>query len=143
MRWILSAYVLIGAAIAVLADLGQYPPGIRELHGMPMGDKLLHLLFSGGLALALNCWLIGGGWARPWRALTWGTLVAAALCTAEEATNLITPHRGAELLDLAANYLGILLIGAAPIALHLLIRPPAAPSGQGDAAGQANALAGE
>ncbi|TWT85455.1 hypothetical protein Pla123a_02620 [Posidoniimonas polymericola] len=137
MRWILSAYVLFGAAMAVFADLGQYPPGISQLHALPMGDKLLHLMISGGFALLLNCWLIGSRWGKPWRTLLWGTLIAAALCTVEEATNLFTPYRGAELLDLAANYAGILLIGAVPVALHLLIRPPAA------ALPQANPLGGE
>ncbi|TWT32561.1 hypothetical protein KOR34_43240 [Posidoniimonas corsicana] len=127
MRWILCAYLLISVALAVSADLGRYAPLINEVHSAPMGDKLLHTLFSGGLALLINCVLLGRRTGSPWAALGLGATIAAALCTLEEATNLLTPYRGAELSDLAANYLGILLLGTAPIAIYLLARRGPAP----------------
>lgn len=117
MRILLGAYSLICLTLILMMDLGQAVPFHQAVLSAPLGDKLLHACFAGVLALLLNITLLRLQSGRRWRVLATGTLLAAAVCTAEEATNLMTPYRGCELLDLVANYTGILLIGLAPLAL--------------------------
>ncbi|MCA9240191.1 MAG: hypothetical protein KDA37_08330 [Planctomycetales bacterium] len=118
MRLVLACYLLFCLGIVLSADLGHYGP-LLALHAAPLGDKAIHVAFAGGLALFTNLALVGVFKRRPLRAALLGSLAVMVLCAAEETTNLLTPYRGFEFADMAANCLGVLLIGLAPPALIL------------------------
>jgi VanZ family protein len=120
--FLLLAYALTGLWIVLMADTGHVNPFLLAIHTAPLGDKVLHALFAGGLALLTNLVLL----SRPgasWRSLLAGGLIVMAACAVEEASNLLTPYRACDLGDLMANNLGILLLGCAPLVIALHRRP--------------------
>lgn len=114
MRFLLSAFVVLCLLLVVLMDLGQLTQFQRALHYAPYGDKMMHALTAGLLTLLLNLTLLKMHPIRPRRMVLAGALLVAVMCSIEEATNLLTPYRGCEVLDLLANYTGILLLGLMP-----------------------------
>lgn len=118
MRLVLALYVLFCLAVVLCADTGHYGP-LVALHSAPLGDKAMHLVLAGSLSLLTNLLIVGGVRRRPMRAMALASLGLMLLCAAEELTNLLIPYRGFELADMAANCLGILLIGFLPPALIL------------------------
>lgn len=117
MRVTLTLYILMCLVILIVADLGRLGTTFSAVTDAPLGDKVLHVLFAGGLALLVNAVALRQFPRGRWEALAIGTAIAVLVCTVEEATNLLTPHRACDLADLLANYLGILLIGLAPYAV--------------------------
>lgn len=118
MRLSLCLYVVACLVVLLLADLGRMRPELAALTAFPLGDKIAHSLIAGFFAFLTNLTLLRHWPVGRWKSLAVGTLLVASLCTLEEASNLLTPYRGCELGDLVANYLGILIIGVAPFALH-------------------------
>lgn len=115
MRILLAVYMLLCLTLLLLMDLGRAPVLLTALRNAPYGDKALHVVFAGTLGLLLNLTLLRLRVTPRWRALLAGAALAALVCTVEEASNALTPFRGCEALDLAANYAGILLLGVAPL----------------------------
>lgn len=116
---VLLSYVLTLCSLALLADTGVIEPWLQRLHALPMGDKTLHLLLAGSLCLVVNLTMIGRMPTRRLHAVALGTLATLVAVTLEEFSNLLVAFRGFSLADLAANYLGVLIVGVLPIAAWL------------------------
>lgn len=108
------SYVALLAATIAAANSGHLPLFAQYIHDLPGGDKVLHFLMFGTLALVANLALIANGKRRLARAIVTGCLIAAIVATVEEFTNQFVPSRDWSLGDLAANYLGILCLGVIP-----------------------------
>lgn len=122
MSRLLIGYSTVLSVVAVLADTGVLNPLLEELATYPLGDKIVHFLLVGTFALLLNM-AVGMklktgilGKVLP------GTLLALAIATGEECSNLLVVSRTYCLSDLVANYLGILCLGVIP-AVWMLTRP--------------------
>ena len=108
------AYAALLAATVVAANSGHLPSFAQYVHDLPGGDKVLHFLMFGTLALVANLALAASGKRRLARAIVTGCLIAAIVATVEEFTNQFVPSRDWSLGDLTANYLGILCLGVIP-----------------------------
>lgn len=108
------AYAALLAATVAAANSGHLPSFAQYIHDLPGGDKVLHFLMFGTLALVANLALIANGKRRLARAIVTGCLIAAIVATVEEFTNQFVPSRDWSLGDLTANYLGILCLGLIP-----------------------------
>lgn len=128
--------------LLVSADFG----GLRPIHDYVNAygelDKVIHFVMYGGLALAVNLALVRRSRGVALRTIATGTIIVLFAATAEEFSNKLVPCRGWSLGDLAANYLGILLLGVVPVAskpggrwaklLHVAPGDTAGPAVSGD-----------
>ena len=105
-RWLIAGTVIV-ALVAVLA-LAPLHWAARPMSAFNLSDKLLHMLTFAILAL----WFTG----QYARASYWKLAVALiAFGLGIEAAQYFLPYRNAEVLDIAANTVGIvggLLVGA-------------------------------
>ncbi len=98
----------------LLADVGALNPMISFLAGYRHLDKAVHFLMYGSLALVVNAALASRpNWSLA-RAIATGSMIVLIASTADEYSNMLVPQRGWSLADLAANYLGIALVGILP-----------------------------
>lgn len=107
----------------LLVDSGALDSIALALNSVPLADKVVHFTMFGLLALATNMALARDGRLAPLAAVAAGTLLVAGLATLEEASNALVPCRNCSLADLAANYLGILCLGVAPLVVWLHLNP--------------------
>jgi VanZ family protein len=131
-------YAAALAAIIAAADANRLPVFAQQLHHVPYLDKLAHFTLYGLLALFANLALVRSGRWTPMRAIRIGTIVVLIVATLEEYSNRFVAVRDWSWGDLAANYLGILCLGVAPLVPRLIAyrgdsvlepaQPPAAPS---------------
>ena len=120
-------YVALLMAIIFSADAGWLPRFVERLHDLPLGDKALHFLLFGGLALVANLALASRGRRSLARAIVIGSILVLIVSTAEEYSNKFLPRRDWSLGDLTANYLGVVCLGALPLwPSKLSSRPPSA-----------------
>jgi VanZ family protein len=103
------------AAIIFSADAGYLPPFVERFHELPFGDKVLHFLMFGGLALVANLALASRGRRSLARAIVIGCILVLIVATAEEYSNKFVPCRDWSLGDLTANYLGVVCLGSLPL----------------------------
>jgi len=108
-RLLQIVYCIFILLVVVLADLGLMS-WFREYAGQYPGvDKAIHFFLVGGLSwvliFAFNAKRINLLGSR----LFFGTIVTFALVTLEESSQLLIAARRFELLDLLADYLGILV----------------------------------
>ena len=109
-RWL--PFVLWLALVTVViacADTGAMRDFLAWVNRQPFGDKAGHFFLIGSLAALLN-------YALRWRATSLGPLrpqtgglIVAVLMTLEEVSQLWIATRSFDLIDLLANYLGILV----------------------------------
>jgi VanZ family protein len=107
LRLALVCYGILFIGIVISADRGA--SFWNFLNELPMGDKLGHLGLVGTLSLLLNLTLKGKSAPRPFSRLMLGTLVIAAIMTAEELSQAFFPARTLDLLDGLANLTGAAL----------------------------------
>ncbi|MBB6429462.1 hypothetical protein [Algisphaera agarilytica] len=112
----LLAGVLLIALIAA-ANFALIPP-IQDY--IPAGDKLMHFLLMGGLALLANL-----AWHRHTVSVgavsfMAGSLVVGVLFSCEEVTQIWLESRTFSWLDLAMNWLGV--VAASLVAMRLIQR---------------------
>ena len=111
MRILTVMFSLFIGAIIVLANTGVLGPYMDWLHTWPGGDKIAHFLLIGTLAALVNL-ASGGrrsqvyGWTLPTGSL-WVTVVVVL----EEASQAWIPARSCSLTDLAADLVGIVVLG--------------------------------
>ena len=128
--WLPKVTVAFALCLVVLigvVDAGWFRSEVlRAVAAVPGGDKSLHFLLVGGMALLLN-WSWG---AAHWRAgplrIQQGSVVVALVCTLEELSQLFVRARAFDLEDLAYDYAGILLLGQLGAGLHAIGRRRAA-----------------
>ena len=100
--WLASVVVII-----VVADLGRLTPIYTILTAYPGSDKVGHFVLMGGVAFFMNLRLR----CREWRGWLVGSVVVGTLVTIEEFSQLWMTSRTFDLLDLAADFAGILSFG--------------------------------
>lgn len=96
----LAAFVTLIA----LANLGAVPHLFHLAAQIPGGDKFMHLLLTGTLALLLNLKLN----RHTTGPIMTGSLCVLILMTLEESSQIFLPHRTADLADALANTAGVL-----------------------------------
>ena len=106
-----AAYFAVVALIIWLADRRDTQFIFSWIHAVPGGDKFCHFLILGGLAFVVNYALGCRTVPLAGRPVLLGSLAVLILATAEETSQLYIPGRSFDLLDLAADALGIWLVG--------------------------------
>ena len=108
-RLLQIAYCIFILLVVALADLGLMS-WFREYAGEYPGiDKAIHFFLVGGLSWVL-IFAFNAKRLFLWESsLFVGTIVTIALVTLEESSQLLIDARRFELLDLLADYLGILV----------------------------------
>lgn len=98
MRLLATAYVALLLLLVALADVGVLGGLVRAVHAIPAMDKLAHFAF----ALVLGGLLEGASGRRGI-----AMLAAIPFVLAEETSQLVVPGRTFDLLDLAADGVGL------------------------------------
>jgi len=103
------AFFIFLLAVAYWADSGTMPAPLKFVSALPNGDRVGHFVLYGTLAYLVSAAFPSrrvrvGGWQLPL-----GVVFAAAMATLEEISQIFIPARTADLVDLAAGYLGILV----------------------------------
>ena len=101
-------FILI-CAIIITADMANYNFAFRVVGKVPYGDKIAHALLFGVMALLLN------------RALDFksccnflvGSIAVLSFATIEEFSQIFISSRSFDLLDLLADFIGVILINKA------------------------------
>jgi len=104
LRFAMVAHVAVAALVVVLAYIGRLP---LPMPTWMMADKVMHFTLVGGIAF----WIVGG-WDDPRLklgslCLPLAILLPLAIAAAEEALQLLSPRRSADLADFAADALGL------------------------------------
>ena len=99
---------------------------------VPFGDKVCHFLLMGGLCAWTVLALGWSGERAPRRAVLWGTSAVSVVVVLEEFSQIWIEGRTFDLVDLAADFGGILLASWAA-RWFLLRRRDARPQGASDA----------
>lgn len=123
-------YIALIAMIIIFANLGLLAPLSKWLHQLPYGDKIIHFIAFGGLALMVNISLKCAVWrVGQWSILKGSTLVLV-LITLEEGSQYFLPSRTFSFADLFANYAGILAFSYLSLAFNCFnnATPQATPS---------------
>jgi polysaccharide biosynthesis protein VpsQ len=111
-RWFLFfIFLLFLMGIIIANDLGQMKSIINLVNSLPFGDKFGHIIFIGTLAYLLNYALADRLTKIGNYKILLGCLIIAVAMTIEEFSQIWIPNRTFDLMDLAANYLGISIAG--------------------------------
>ena len=127
LRRITVLYALLLLVIIAIANLGIGATFRPVVNALPGGDKAGHFLAMGGLCLLVTLSLAPRRLRLGRRSLPLGPVVVAALVTLEEVSQIWIDSRGFDLLDLTADYLGVLLGGW--VALKVVRRGSTPPPG--------------
>lgn len=111
-RWLpFCLFFLFVASIIVGSDLGRLRNITGWVNSLPLGDKWGHLVLIGTLTFLLN-YALSGRMVKIGRLkILLGCAIVAVAMTVEECSQIWFPTRTFDLIDLAANYLGITLAG--------------------------------
>lgn len=110
-RWIAILFIGLVFYTILAATFQLSHPIIEWTKQIPHGDKISHFLLVGGLAFCTNFFLKEREIEVIGNKVLLGSFTIFILMTFEEFTQIFIPHRNFDLLDLASNYLGILVIG--------------------------------
>ncbi len=111
-RWIpFALWLLFVGAIIFCADRSLARPLFDFVAHHSGSDKLGHLFLIGTLAFTLNYALRARTVPLKCCRVQLGGLIVAVAMTLEECSQIWIPSRTFDLLDLAANYTGILCAG--------------------------------
>ncbi len=106
-----ALFILFVLAIIVIADLGSGKLLFDLIEYVPGGDQTGHFFFMGILSFLVNLSLSGAR-IRLWgNDVLKGSVIVAVPVTIEEFSQILLSERGFSLLDLGADYLGILFFG--------------------------------
>ncbi len=103
--------VLFGfiAWIVFQADVGQSNILFRLADAVPFGDKIGHCVLFGLLSLFANIALGFRHIISLGKLAQWGSIIVLAIALIEEGSQAFIPRRGFDLLDGAADVLGVFL----------------------------------
>ena len=113
-------YAIAMAALVCAADAGWLLRLTDFVHDWPHLDKVIHFTLYGVLALLANLAILGTGRWSALRSIVTGSVLVLIVATVEEYSNQFVAIRDYSLGDLAANYLGILVVGVLPLVPRLL-----------------------
>ena len=122
-RLITGAYFTFVVFVIICAINNWYGPVFEQVR-QTAGDKLMHFLMVGMLTFLINLSMRAMMLRLGIFPLQLGTLLLLVLTTLEEFSQLMFVNRTFDLLDLACNVAGIILLGglAWPVASWLGIR---------------------
>lgn len=109
-RWVLAAYLAAIASIVLIANLGGTHAVFGFVAWVPFGDKLGHFVLMGTLAMLTDLATGRHEWKLGRVRVPSGPMVIAALVTAEELSQLALTTRSFDLVDLAADFAGIVAL---------------------------------
>ena len=114
----LALWIAFLIGLVLLADSGRADPLFALAHSVPLGDKLGHFLLMGTLSFLVN--LLQRAEVVRWGPLRLrkGSAIVLSLVTLEECSQLFFRSRSFDLVDLAADVIGIWAFGA--LARHYL-----------------------
>jgi polysaccharide biosynthesis protein VpsQ len=112
LKWVpFSLCLIFVTGIIAANDLGRLKGFFNWVGSQPFGDKLGHLILIGTLTFLLNH-ALNGRMVQIGRAkILLGCAIVGVAITVEEFSQIWIPSRSFDLVDLAANYLGIGLAG--------------------------------
>jgi VanZ family protein len=112
-RWLTLGFVVFLALVFMWADGGALPAPLVRLYAFPQGDKVGHFVLYGLLSFLLALSFPGRA-VRAGRIVIPASLIAVlALAVVEEFSQAFFSTRSASLLDMAAGWLGALVMGYA------------------------------
>ena len=114
-------YAIAMAALVCAADAGWLLRLADFVHDWPHLDKVIHFTLYGVLALLANLAILGTGRWSALRSIVTGSVLVLIVATVEEYSNQFVAIRDYSLGDLAANYLGILVVGVLPLVPRLIV----------------------
>jgi VanZ family protein len=103
------SYFLFLVAVIYCADSRAHLHLFSFIRSVPGGDKVGHFLLMGTLALLLNLALSCRVIKVAGRAFLIGSLIALTLITIEEFSQRFVPYRTFDLVDLVADYSGVII----------------------------------
>lgn len=107
-KWGAVLFALFILLIIVLADLGELG-FLRFINRIPLGDKIGHFVLYGILTLLLDLALFRSRSHLNRRLLSLRiALILALLIGLEEFSQIFSPNRSFDLVDLAFSYLGVI-----------------------------------
>lgn len=106
-------YLLLLAAIVFCADQLSYQHLFTFIRAIPGGDKAGHFVLMGVFAFLANLSLSCRTVRVAGRSVLLGSLIVLTLITLEELSQSLVPYRSFDLLDLVADYLGVLALSQA------------------------------
>jgi len=111
MKWLnfrvllpLSFFIFIGFII-YLADSADHNFAFRLIGHIPYGDKVMHMVLYGFMALFLNYGLN----YKSFKSLQIGAIIVLIFATLEEISQYWIPSRTFDLGDLLADFIGVVL----------------------------------
>jgi polysaccharide biosynthesis protein VpsQ len=111
-RWLpFSLFFMFVAGIIIADNLGRLRGIIGWVGSFPFGDKFGHFVLIGTLTFLLNYALNGRMLGIGGQKVLLGCSIVAVAITIEEFSQIWIPIRTFDLVDLAANYLGIAMAG--------------------------------
>ena len=105
------AYFVFLAVVVYCADSRAHLQVFSFIRSVPGGDKSGHFLLMGGFTFLLNLSLSCRVVRIAGKPFLIGSIVALTLIFVEELSQRFIPYRTFDLLDLAADYLGVLVFG--------------------------------
>lgn len=109
MKYFAYLFIIFVIYIILSASLGWYNPFFVIVNKIPFGDKLMHIILLGTFAFCVNVLLRFRTFQISKYQLLTGSVIMFLLATLEEISQYWIPTRTFDLLDLTANYIGILL----------------------------------
>jgi VanZ family protein len=123
-QWVLVmlalGFSLFLVAIVVLANRGEIDHYLGFFIALPYGDKIGHFLLMGTLSFLVNLCLKARTFSIANLRLLVGSVVVAAIVSAEELSQAFNPNRTLSLGDWLADIAGIILFGQ--VAAYLVTR---------------------
>jgi polysaccharide biosynthesis protein VpsQ len=111
MKILLAVYVFVLAVIIFIASQKGTRYVLNFVGNIPYGDKLGHFFLMGGFSLLLNLVLNARTFGFGKFNYLLGSLIAVAVVTLEEISQLFVAGRTFDWGDLVFDYLGIFVFG--------------------------------
>jgi polysaccharide biosynthesis protein VpsQ len=115
--------------LIILANTGILEPLLELTKKFPHSDKIAHFFLAGILTLMLNIALNCTYWQLGKFRLLKASIIVLIFATLEEGSHYFLQHRTFDLLDLLADYLGIMLFSY--LVLNQVCREKTAPPPNG------------
>ncbi|MCY2963494.1 MAG: hypothetical protein NT069_07555 [Planctomycetota bacterium] len=106
-RWLLVLFTGCVVGVIVAADIGWASTILRFVHSIPLGDKVCHAVFMGGICWLANRAFSSRGLVPGFKFPTRVTGIVTALVLLEELSQKWIPGRTFSYGDIAADLLGI------------------------------------
>lgn len=108
-KWMTAAYMTFLGLVVFSVNTGIGRPVFKWVKTIPEGDKMIHFMLVGLLAFVLNIYLKNKTVKLGSIDLMKGGLIASAIFTLEEFSQLFLDGRTFSLADAFANYCGVFL----------------------------------